>query len=160
MRKALKIILAALLLIFAGAQFVRPARVNPPAVAGHSLEENAQLSPEAAEVLRRSCMDCHSNKTVWPWYSNVAPVSWMLADHVREGRDHLNFSEWTSYDRRETLGLLNAICKTAKGGVMPLNSYTLIHRDAALKPGDVSTLCLWSGGEQQRLASLSTHAAR
>ena len=160
MRKALKIILAALLLIFAGAQFVRPARVNPPAVAGHSLEENAQLSPEAAEVLRRSCMDCHSNKTVWPWYSNVAPVSWMLADHVREGRDHLNFSEWASYDRRETLGLLGEICKTVKGGVMPLDSYTLIHRSAALKPGDIGTLCLWSGGEQQRLASLSTHATR
>ena len=160
MRKALKIILAALLLIFACVQFVRPARVNPPVVAGRSLEENAQLTPEVSEVLKRSCMDCHSNKTTWPWYSNVAPVSWMLVDHVNEGRDHLNFSEWTSYDRRETLGLLSEICKTVKAGVMPLNSYTLIHRDAALKPGDIGTLCLWSVGEQQRLASLSTPAAR
>ena len=160
MRKALKIVLAALLLIFAGAQFVRPARVNPPVVAGHTLEENAQLTPEVAAVLKRSCMDCHSNKTVWPWYSNVSPVSWMLAQHVREGRDRLNFSEWASYDRRETLGLLREICKYVKGGAMPLDSYTLIHRDAALKPADVEALCLWSGTEQQRLASLSKPAAR
>ena len=160
MRKALKIIFASLLLIFACVQLVRPARVNPPVVAGRSLEENAQLTPEVSEVLKRSCMDCHSNKTVWPWYSNIAPVSWMLVNHVNEGRDHLNFSEWASYDRRETLGLLREICKYVKGGAMPLDSYTLIHRSAALRPGDVSTLCLWSSGEQQRLASLSAPAAR
>jgi hypothetical protein len=160
MRKALKISCALLLLLFAGAQFVRPARVNPPVVAGRSIEDHALLTPAAAEVLRRSCMDCHSNRTEWPWYSNIAPASWFVTDHVNHGRRHLNFSEWGSYDRQETEGFLKGICRFSKAGLMPLNSYTLVHRGAKLSPADVKTLCDWSNAEQQRLASNTRADAR
>jgi hypothetical protein len=138
-------------LLLAGAQFVRPARVNPPAVAGQSLEEHARVPPEVAGVLERSCMDCHSNRTDWPWYSNVAPASWFVIDHVNHGRRHLNFSRWGEYDRRDRLELLDGICVTTKGGSMPLDSYTLVHRGARLTHRDWQTLCWWSGEEQDRL---------
>jgi hypothetical protein len=105
-------------------------------------------------VLERSCMDCHSNRTDWPWYSNVAPASWFVTDHVNHGRRHLNFSEWDAYDRRRADGLLKEICRTARSGFMPLDSYTLVHRGARLTPADVKTLCEWTGEEQRRLASL------
>ena len=83
------------------------------------------MPPEVAGVLNRSCMDCHSNRTDWPWYSNVAPASWFVVDHVNHGRRHLNFSRWGQYTRRDRLSLLNQICATTKGGSMPLGSYTL-----------------------------------
>lgn len=153
MRKPLNASLAFFLTLFAGAQFVRPARDNPPAVAGQSIEELSPPPADVSKVLNRSCMDCHSNRTVWPWYSNVSPVSWFLKGHVDDGRRHLNFSRWAYYDLREKAVLLDEICKTAKGGTMPLGSYTLIHRGAVLKTSDVSTLCRWSGEEQRRLTS-------
>ena len=152
MKKFLKLTVVALSLVFAAVQLVRPARVNPPVVAGHSFEERVALTPQVSEVLNRSCMDCHSNRTDWPWYSNVAPVSWFVIDHVNHGRSHLNFSEWASYDREEAGQLLDAICAFSKGGRIALYSYTLIHRDARLSPADVKTLCDWSRGEQRRLA--------
>ena len=154
MIKVLKATSVLLVLIFAGAQFVRPERVNPPAAAGQSLEEQERVPDEVAVVLKRSCMDCHSNRTDWPWYSNVAPVSWFVTDHVKHGRRYLNFSRWGAYDRRDRIDHLNAICKTVKSGVMPLDSYTLIHRSAQLTPADVKTLCAWAGEEQMRSVSL------
>jgi hypothetical protein len=153
MRKVLKAVAALTLLTFAGVQLVRPERVNPSAPAGQSLEEHARVPPEVAAVLRRSCMDCHSNLTDWPWYSNVAPASWFVVDHVNHGRRRLNFSRWGEYDRRRTDNLLNEICGTARSGFMPLDSYTLVHRGARLAPGDVAALCDWAGGERRRLSA-------
>lgn len=154
MRKALKVASVLLFLSFAGVQFVRPERLNPPAAAGQSLEEHTRVPPEVAGLLQRSCMDCHSNRTDWPWYSNVAPVSWFVIDHVNHGRRHLNFSKWGEYEQRRADHLLNDICTTAKSGFMPLDSYTLVHRSARLAPADVKRLCDWVAEEQRRLASL------
>ncbi|HEX8189004.1 MAG TPA: heme-binding domain-containing protein [Pyrinomonadaceae bacterium] len=149
----LKVAAALFVLLFAGAQFVRPGRVNPPGAAGRSLEEHARVTPEVAGVLGRSCMDCHSDRTDWPWYSNVAPASWFVVDHVNHGRRHLNFSRWGDYDRRRADYLLNDICRTARSGFMPLDSYTLVHRGARLSPADVKTLCDWAGEERRRLVA-------
>ena len=73
---------------------VRPAMTNPPVDESQTIVARAQVPPEVASILDRSCRDCHSNKTVWPWYTHVAPVSWWLADHVDHGRKDLNLSEW------------------------------------------------------------------
>ncbi|HEX7316787.1 MAG TPA: heme-binding domain-containing protein [Pyrinomonadaceae bacterium] len=153
MRKVLKVVAVFLLLLMVGVQFVRPERVNPTIVIDKSLEEHARVPPEVAGVLNRSCMDCHSNRTDWPWYSNVAPVSWFVVDHVNHGRRHLNFSRWGEYSRRDAMEHLNGICSTTKSGVMPLDSYTLVHRGAQLTPADVKTLCDWAGEESRRLAT-------
>ena len=160
MRRTLKLIAVALAVVFAAAQFVRPERRNPPVASGASVEERAGLTPEARAVLERSCMDCHSNRTRWPWYSNVSPVSWWVTDHVNHGRRHLNFSEWGKYGHEETDALLDDICKTATSGFMPLGSYTIVHRGARLSQEDVKTLCDWTAAEQRRLASLPSTAAR
>lgn len=153
MLKILKFSIILLALVFAGLQFVRPARVNPPEVAGRGIEAHARLTPEVESVLRRSCMDCHSNRTEWPWYSNVSPASWLVVDHVNHGRTRLNFSDWSRYDREEVGGVLKSICEEARGGSMPMPSYTLVQRDARLSDADVKALCEWASAESERLAS-------
>ncbi|MCA1636003.1 MAG: heme-binding domain-containing protein [Acidobacteria bacterium] len=153
LKKILKMALVALALIFAGMQFVRPSRVNPPAKAGRGIEEQVRVTPAVETVLKRSCMDCHSNRTEWPWYSNVAPASWLVADHVNHGRRHLNFSDWARMEGVEAGSMLQAMCKEAQGGSMPMPSYTLVHRGAQLSEADVQTLCDWAGAESERLAA-------
>ncbi|HEX5708352.1 MAG TPA: heme-binding domain-containing protein [Pyrinomonadaceae bacterium] len=146
-------------LLFA-AQFIRPARTNPETADLMSLASHARVTPEVEEVLRRSCADCHSNQTRWPWYSNVAPVSWFVIDHVNEGRRELNFSAWGDYEPREAAQMLEAICVEARYGFMPLTSYTLVHRAARLSERDVNTLCEWTEAEAARLASTGQHRLR
>lgn len=130
------------LVVFIGAQFVRPDRSNPATTPGASLL--AHTPPPVGAILERSCRDCHSNDTRWPWYTNVVPTSWLVATHVHEGRDHFNYSQWTSYDNDEQDKLLGAMCSLPKRGRMPLPSYLLIHRDAKLSAADVTALCAWS----------------
>jgi hypothetical protein len=112
-----------------------------------------QVSPEVGTILDRSCGDCHSNKTRWPWYSNVAPVSWFVIDHVDHGRSHLNFSEWGRLNRREAQEMLSQICREVKSGNMPLSSYTPLHPGSKLSADDGKLLCDWTSAEQARLAS-------
>jgi hypothetical protein len=139
--------------LFVVAQFSRPARTNPAADPSLSLQSHVQVSPQVASIIDRSCGDCHSNKTRWPWYSNVAPVSWFVIDHVNQGRNHLNFSEWGRYNQREAEGMLNQICKEVTSGGMPLSSYTPLHPGSKLSPEDVKTLCDWANAERARLTS-------
>jgi hypothetical protein len=149
MLKALKLAAVAVALLFAGAQFVRPARTNPPVVPGRPLEERVAVPPEVAEVLARSCADCHSNRTAWPWYSHVAPASWFVAEHVEEGRRELNFSDWSRYTPRESADVLRRVCHLARVGRMPLDSYTLLHPRARLSPRDIQTLCDWTSAMKE-----------
>jgi len=135
-------ILLLFLVVFIGAQFHRPDRSNPPSTPAASL--TAKAPPEVNAILDRGCRDCHSNETRWPWYTNVSPVSWLVADHVHHGREHFNYSEWTAIDEDEQDKLLGGMCSLAERGRMPLPSYLLIHRDAKLSPADVKTLCAWS----------------
>lgn len=150
---SLKLLAVALAALFAVAQFVRPARTNPPTARDQSFESHVRMTPEVARLLERSCNDCHSNQTEWPWYSHVAPASWFVVDHVNHGRSHLNFSEWARFDENERADMLEHICHEAKRGTMPLDSYTLLHKDAKLSPADIRTLCDWTGGERQRIAA-------
>lgn len=125
-----------------GIQLVRPDRSNPPVNPAHSLLP--QTPPAVRAILDRSCRDCHSNETRWPLYSQVAPMSWMVASHVHEGRDRFNYSEWTAYDSDEQDKLLGSMCSLPRRGRMPLPSYLWIHRGAKLSAGDVAALCDWS----------------
>lgn len=129
-------------LAFAGAQVVRPVRTNPSAPRSASLVASAPQAVSA--ILVRSCRDCHSNDTRWPWYSSVAPMSWMVISHVNDGRDAFNYSEWASYNADDQDKLLGSICSLTKRGRMPLPSYIVIHRDAKLSEAAITTLCTWS----------------
>jgi hypothetical protein len=140
--RAARWILLAFLVVFIAAQVYRPDRSNPAATPGASLM--ALATPEVAAILDRSCRDCHSNETRWPWYTNVSPVSWLVANHVQHGREHFNFSEWTAIDEDDRDKLLGGVCSLTERARMPLPSYLLLHRDAKLSPADVRTLCAWS----------------
>ena len=96
-------------------------------------------NPEVGAILDRSCKDCHSNLTRVPWYDQVAPVSWMVSQHVNQGREVLNFSDWGS--RQPTANEMQELCDAVSSGSMPLRSYTLIHRKAILSKHDVDTIC-------------------
>lgn len=137
-------ILVVVLILLIGAQFARADRTNPASKPGASLFAQTSTPPDVKSILDRSCRDCHSNDTRWPWYSRVAPISWMLLQHVRDGRDKMNYSEWTSYDSDDQDKFLGGMCSLTKKGRMPLPSYLWIHRDANLSDADVKTLCAWS----------------
>ena len=90
-RKVLKWLAIAVVCVLVGLQFVRPARTNPAFDQSQTIHSRLQMTPQVASILNRSCQDCHSNTTRWPWYSNVAPVSWFVIDHVNHARSHLNY---------------------------------------------------------------------
>ncbi len=152
LKKILELLIVVIAVLFAGIQFVRPAKTNPLIDESRTIEARHQVPPQVGAILKRSCMDCHSNKTEWPWYSNVAPASWFLIEHVNEGRDELNFSDWAQYDREEAEHLLSDICKTVKNNSMPLPSYVRLHPGARLSREEAQTLCAWADEERRRLA--------
>lgn len=131
-------VLAAALLI---AQFIQPERVNPPADPSASFEAVAAPSREVAAAIGRSCRDCHSNQTSWPWYSRVSPVSWLIAGDVKEGRAKLNFSQWNIYSPEMTRIKLGEICDEVKKGKMPPAYYLPMHPETKVKPAEVSAIC-------------------
>jgi len=139
--------------LFVVAQFLGPAKTNPAVDQAQTLQSRTQVSPQVAAILDRSCGDCHSNNTHWPWYSNVAPVSWFVISHVDDGRRDMNFSEWGQYDARRQSGQLQQICREAKRGSMPLSSYTPLHPGTKLTPEDVKVLCDWTNAERTRGAA-------
>lgn len=135
----------AFVVLLALIQFARPARTNPPFDPAQTL--HAQLPPNAAaaDVVDRSCRDCHSHETVWPWYSQVAPVAWLVAHDVNDGRRAMNFSQWTGYAPDRQRKLLRDSCEAVSEGEMPMWSYLVLHRDARLAPADVTAICALSG---------------
>jgi len=118
-------------------QFIPVERFNPP--------ERGQLAapPQVETTLRRACYDCHSNETRWPWYARVAPISFLLARDVREGRRELNFSIWDRYEQRRKARKLKEIVKEVEEGDMPPWYYVPVHPDAKLSQGDQETIVKW-----------------
>lgn len=151
--RLLKWLMLVVLCAFVVMQFWRPARTNPPIDQSQTMHAHLNVTPEVAAILDRSCHDCHSNATRWPWYSNFAPTSWLLVDHVNEGRQHFNLSEWGRLDKRRASHRLEEICDEVKVGAMPMASYTWIHRSARLSAHDVQILCDWANAERARLAA-------
>jgi hypothetical protein len=127
-----------------GIQLVRPERTNPRTDPGRTLHARTTVPPDVASLLDRACRDCHSNDTRWPWYSNVAPVSWWVIDHVNHGRSHFNYSDWAQYDRTDARRLLENTCALARKAEMPLPSYLRMHGAARLSSDDVAALCAWA----------------
>lgn len=136
-------------------QFIPVDRTNPPVDAAQTLT----ATPEVAAILERSCYDCHSNQTVWPWYSYVAPVSWLVASDVDEGREHLNFSEWEGYSERKKIGALDEIFEEVAEGEMPLSVYLITHGDAKVSTAELTILRDWTSSLMSELADASESSA-
>jgi hypothetical protein len=151
MRKTLKAIVLALSVAFVAVQFYRPDRANPPIVQAETLEATTNVPENVDQILTRSCNDCHSNQTVYPWYSNISPFSWLLADHINEGRRELNYSVWNTYSPKKKRHKYDEICEQVTNGEMPHNQYLWIHRDAQLSEEDKKILCDWAETEKAKI---------
>ena len=148
MFKKILIALAALvLLIQLVPQSVFPT-TNPPVNPVNAVESSAHaLTPSVTSILERSCYDCHSNRTVWPWYSKVAPVAWLVSNDVTEGRGELNFSNWGQYNPKKTSHKLQEICEHVEQNEMPLWYYKPMHPGSKLSAADKSAVCAWTRAE-------------
>ena len=155
MKKWLKIALIVIVAFLVVAQFFRPSFVNPPVDPAKTLAANAVVPPNVQSILDRSCRDCHSNTTVYPWYSKVAPVSWLLASDINDGRHNVNFSEWGNLTQKRKLRKLKNICEQVKGGDMPLWFYLPLHPRAKLSDADRAAICAWTQAETARLNTAS-----
>jgi hypothetical protein len=102
------------------------------------------VSAELKVVLRRSCYDCHSNETVWPWYARVAPVSWLLANDVKEGRKEVNFSAWNQFTGNRKAKKLKEIVEQVEQNKMPQWYYVIMHPEAKLSAGDKEMIIKWA----------------
>ncbi len=130
--------IAALFVALAASQLVPVDRTNPP------VETEVPATAEARSVLRRACYDCHSNETTWPWYSRIAPVSWLVARDVHEGREELNYSTWNRYTTEQQLKKLKKSREEVAEGEMPPWLYLPLHPDARLSGDDRAVLRAWS----------------
>ncbi len=137
---ALKLVAGAAVL-FAAMQAIRPARTNPAIDPQRTIHAALGSDTAASKVIDRSCRDCHSHATTWPWYSQVAPVSWLVAHDVNEGRDAVNFSEWAAYAPDRQRKLLADACEEVSEGEMPGLPYRLLHPDTRLAKADVDAIC-------------------
>jgi hypothetical protein len=144
MKKVLKIAIIVLVLVFVIAQFVRPDRSTPPIDNAQVLESNAIVPADVKVILQRSCADCHSNATTYPWYSNISPASWWLQSHINDGRHELNFSEWGTYSPKKRNKKMEEVCEQVRSREMPLPSYLWIHRDAQMSDDEIDVVCSWT----------------
>lgn len=138
-------------MIFAGfivAQFFRPNRENPPIAQSETLQAATKVPADVQAILTRSCSNCHSNETSYPWYSNISPFSWFLSGHIEDGRRELNISIWNTYSPSKKSKKLEEICEQVEAGTMPLPSYLWIHRNAALIDSEPKLLCDWTAAEK------------
>jgi len=151
MKKALKYLAIGFLVVLVIIQFV-PAHLpanNSDLTNDMVLTEN--IPDDVKLILEKACYDCHSNQTVYPWYSRIAPVSWLVAKDTREGRDELNFSEWADLKKRKKIKYLNGMAEEVEEKKMPMKIYTVIHKDAILTDVEISTLISWTKSQSEKI---------
>ena len=147
-----KVLLAVVALVAVVSIFTRPRFGEP---SGAPLLSGARVPVAVRAAIERSCRDCHSEATHFPWYSYIAPISWLVEKDVAQGREHLNLSRWSEYSLIRRERCLSEIANQVQDGGMPLKSYTWIHRDAVLTPADIDAIFTWTQEERSRLISES-----
>ncbi|MDO9511772.1 MAG: heme-binding domain-containing protein [Bacteroidales bacterium] len=139
-------VIAGLLIII---QVFRIDKTHPPFLPEQDFITISNPPDNFYSMLKNSCYDCHSYETEYPWYSNVAPVSWFLKMHVNEGRSHLNFSDWGNFDTEKSNIQFKKCIKVIEDGEMPLISYTLLHLKARLNENKRLRLASWIKSQQK-----------
>ena len=153
LKKILKIALIVIAVAFVIGQFIRPDFTNPPVNASETLWASTAVPDDVHQILARSCNDCHSNETAYPWYAKITPSNWYLANHIAEGRREMNLSVWNTYSAKKKMKKLEEVCEQLEQGEMPLPSYLWLHGDAALSDNDKNVLCSWAKAERERIQS-------
>jgi hypothetical protein len=140
----MKRIFLILLLLLVIIQFIRPKKNLSSSLSRNDITQHFPVPDPVLGILKRSCYDCHSNNTVYPWYDRIQPVAWWLQYHVNHGKHSLNFSEFAAYTPARQAKKLKAIGKQLKEDGMPLDTYLWIHKDAALNPEEKNLLTRWA----------------
>ncbi len=151
MIKKILIALGTVAIAAVGGSLIHPFGPTVPPGNNQTLFNGAQIDPEALAIVQRACQNCHSENTEWPWYSHVAPVSWLLARDVQQARSHMNLSQWQDYSTDDQLRLLSAIGSAARNRVMPPQRYLLLHPEARLSDLERQQLYRWTRSERSRL---------
>lgn len=142
-KKILKIVGLGLLGAFVVLQGIRPEKNLADAPSPQDLLVLHPASPEIKQWLHAACYDCHSNTTRYPWYAEIQPIGWLLANHVKEAKEHFNFSTFGDYSTKRALHKLEEAINLVEMKEMPLASYTLIHRDAKFTATQIAALTSW-----------------
>jgi len=137
-------LLYGLLAVFIAAQFFQPSKNKGNASGRNDITQAITVPANVLTILQRSCYDCHSNNTVYPWYDHITPVNWWVEFHVDEGKAELNFTIFKTYDKRRQLNKLKEIGETVETDEMPLKSYLLMHGDAELSDEQKRAIIDWT----------------
>ena len=151
MKRIVKVILLVLLTLLIIIQFVKPAKNKGVEIAANQITAKHKVPENVQQILKTSCYDCHSNTTKYPWYSRVQPIAWFLHDHIIEGKKELNFSTFSSSPTARRYKKFKEIGEQVKTGEMPLQSYTLIHRDAILTPEEKLEIETWAANSMKEM---------
>jgi hypothetical protein len=143
--KIIKIIVLFVLVAFVGIQLVPTTRNQSDFVPVTDFMLVTDVPKAISEKLQISCYDCHSNNTQYPWYNKIQPVAWLIENHIKEGKTELNFSEWDSLSNRRKSSKLRSIIKQIESDEMPLDSYTMIHKDSKFSEKDKTEIIQWIG---------------
>lgn len=138
MKKVFLGILVVLILI----QFIKPEK-NDTKNWEKDITTELSVPEDIQKIIKVSCADCHSNYTKYPWYNNIAPVSWWLAQHINRGKEHLNFSEWTAYNKNQKQHIINDLAEVLETHEMPLKSYLINHEDAKMTKEQYAVFLEW-----------------
>ncbi len=141
--KTIKRILVVLLVALIGIQFIRIDKTNPDSDPAKDFIHLEQPPDEIARLLKVACYDCHSHHTIYPWYTNIAPFSFWIKDHINHARSHLNFSEWADYDRGRKHHKLEECYEEVEEGHMPLPSYLWLHDEAKMSDQQIGNMVSW-----------------
>lgn len=152
MKKIGRIILYMLLGSFVLIQFFRVQKnVSEDAVPHDFLQVHSDMPKNLQQNFRISCYDCHSNNTNYPWYALVAPFSWVIDQHIRNGKDEHNFNAYDSLGKRQKIAFLDQICEVVSDSSMPPQNYLMLHSDAALSADEILLICNWTETEAIKL---------
>lgn len=141
--KLYKKILLALLIVFIAIQFIQPAHNISGQVLPTDITKTVNVPDKVLDIFKNACYDCHSNNTRYPWYVHIQPMGWMMARHIKNGKDNLNFNDFGSYSKRKQANKLRSIETSIKEGTMPLSSYVSMHTDARLSAEDKKLITDW-----------------
>jgi hypothetical protein len=146
--------LALCTVILSAGLFFQPAPTNPGVAPGRGIEASVNVPDGVRNILRRSCYDCHSSETRWPWYAAMPGLSRRLEADVLQGRSTMNFSDWTGTAGRSparAASTLSAVCVAVRQGIMPKSPYTYLHPGAKLSPEEINQLCEWTQEQSQAI---------
>ncbi|MBK7883422.1 MAG: heme-binding domain-containing protein [Chitinophagaceae bacterium] len=149
----IKKILLALLVVFIAIQFIQPAHNKSKELLATDFNKLFAVPDTVTAILQNACYDCHSNNSGYPWYSNIQPMAWMMARHIKNGKEELNFNEFGSYTSRRQISKLMGIANQIKDDEMPLSSYKMMHKKANLTKEEKVLIMDWMNNKADSLSA-------